>query len=174
MSVEAYRTNNVLRVEVTSRDVAALAASSAAPVRQDDRRADSVDGGTKGSLKVKGQPYRTIWPGADGASVEIIDQTRLPHEFCCREAAHGRDAATPSGDACSGAPLIGATAAYGLWLALRADASDEALASAGSELLATRPTAVNLRWAVERVTACLRPCRPRCGRRRPSSAPRDL
>jgi len=59
-----------------------------------------------------------------------------------------------------GAPLIGATAAYGLWLALREDPSDAALRAAGATLLATRPTAVNLRWAVDRMTAWLSPLPP--------------
>jgi methylthioribose-1-phosphate isomerase len=93
-------------------------------------------------LKVRGRPYRTLWPGADGASVEIIDQTRLPHEFVVArlgsldEAAHAIRAMLVRG-----APLIGATAAYGLWLGLRADPSDAALRDAGATLLATRPTA---------------------------------
>lgn len=112
-------------------------------------------------MRVKGRPYRTIWPGADGASVEIIDQTRLPHEFAVarlrsvEEAAHAIRAMQVRG-----APLIGATAAYGLWLALRVDASDGALQGAASMLLATRPTAVNLRWAVERVSAWVTPLAP--------------
>jgi methylthioribose-1-phosphate isomerase len=112
-------------------------------------------------LKVRGRPYRTLWPGADGASVEIIDQTRLPHEFVVArlgsldEAAHAIRAMLVRG-----APLIGATAAYGLWLGLRADPSDAALRDAGATLLATRPTAVNLRWAVERMTAWLAPVPP--------------
>ena len=112
-------------------------------------------------MKVAGRPYRTIWPGADGASVEIIDQTRLPHEFAVARLRTVGDAAHAiRAMLVRGAPLIGATAAYGLWLALRADASDEALAGARAELLATRPTAINLRWAVERVTAWLAPLRP--------------
>ena len=112
-------------------------------------------------MKVRGRPYRTLWPGADGASVEIIDQTRLPHEFVVArlgsldEAAHAIRAMLVRG-----APLIGATAAYGLWLGLRADPSDAALRDAGATLLATRPTAVNLRWAVERMTAWLAPVPP--------------
>jgi methylthioribose-1-phosphate isomerase len=112
-------------------------------------------------LNVHGRHYRTLWPGADGASVEIIDQTRLPHEFAIArlgsldEAAHAIRAMLVRG-----APLIGATAAYGLWLALRADASDAGLRGAGAALLATRPTAVNLRWAIERMTAWLGPLSP--------------
>ncbi len=112
-------------------------------------------------MNVRGRPYRTIWPGADGASVEIIDQTKLPHEFTTArlttldEAAHAIRAMLVRG-----APLIGATAAYGLWLALRADASDAGLARAHATLLATRPTAVNLRWALDRVAAVVRPLAP--------------
>jgi methylthioribose-1-phosphate isomerase len=112
-------------------------------------------------MRVKGRPQRTIWPGADGASVEIIDQTRLPHEFVVArlgtldEAAHAIRAMLVRG-----APLIGATAAYGLWLALRSDPSDASLRRAGEALLATRPTAVNLKWAVERMTAWLSPLAP--------------
>jgi methylthioribose-1-phosphate isomerase len=112
-------------------------------------------------LKVAGRAYRTLWPGADGASVEIIDQTRLPHEFAIArlrtldEAAHAIRAMLVRG-----APLIGATAAYGLWLALRADPSDAGLRAAGAALLATRPTAVNLRWAIERMNAGLAPLPP--------------
>jgi methylthioribose-1-phosphate isomerase len=109
-------------------------------------------------LNVQGRPYRTIWPGADKASVEIIDQTRLPHAFVIarlESLAEVADAIRTM--RVRGAPLIGAAAAYGLWLALRNDPSDAALRAAGEALLATRPTAVNLRWAIERVTAWLAP-----------------
>jgi methylthioribose-1-phosphate isomerase len=113
-------------------------------------------------LNVNGRPYRTLWPGADGASVEIIDQTRLPHEFVtARLGSAGEAAHAISAMLVRGAPLIGATAAYGLWLAMRADASDEGLRRAGALLLATRPTAVNLRWAIDRMTAWLAPLPPR-------------
>jgi len=112
-------------------------------------------------LKVGGKPFRTLWPGADGASVEIIDQTRLPHEFTvARLGSVGEAAHAISAMRVRGAPLIGATAAYGMWLAARADPSDASLRSAASELLATRPTAVNLRWALERMTAWLEPLPP--------------
>jgi methylthioribose-1-phosphate isomerase len=103
-------------------------------------------------MKVHGKPRRTIWASADGAAVEIIDQTRLPHALVTArlttldEAAHAIRAMLVRG-----APLIGATAAWGLWLALRADPTDAGLAHARKVLLATRPTAVNLRWALERV-----------------------
>jgi methylthioribose-1-phosphate isomerase len=112
-------------------------------------------------MNVAGRLTRTIWPSADGIAVEIIDQTRLPHAFVTArlatldEAAHAIRAMFVRG-----APLIGATAAWGMWLALRADASDAALARAHATLLATRPTAVNLRWALDRVRAHLAPLAP--------------
>lgn len=105
-------------------------------------------------MNVQGRATRTIWPGADGAAVEIIDQTRLPHAFVTARLATLDDAAHAiRAMLVRGAPLIGATAAWGMWLALRADASDAGLARAHATLLATRPTAVNLRWALDRVKA---------------------
>ncbi len=112
-------------------------------------------------MNVSGRPMRTIWPTPDGAVVEIIDQTRLPHALTTvrlatlDEAAHAIRAMLVRG-----APLIGATAAWGLWLALRTDASDAGLAHAHATLLATRPTAVNLRWALDRVRARVAPLDP--------------
>ena len=105
-------------------------------------------------MKVGGVPRRTIWPSADGRAVEVIDQTRLPHDFVTTrletlaETAHAIRAMQ-----IRGAPLIGATAAYGLALALRADPSDGGLARAHAVLLETRPTAINLRWALDDVRA---------------------
>ena len=105
-------------------------------------------------MNVAGRPTRTIWPTADGTAVEIIDQTRLPHVFTTARLATLDDAAHAiRAMLVRGAPLIGATAAWGMWLALRSDASDPALALAHATLLATRPTAVNLRWALDRVRA---------------------
>jgi methylthioribose-1-phosphate isomerase len=107
-------------------------------------------------VKVGGVPYRTIWLADDGESVEIIDQTRLPHEFVIRRLERLEEVAEAIRTMqVRGAPLIGAAAAYGLCLALRSDASDEALASAREALLATRPTAVNLRWALDRMAEAL-------------------
>ena len=109
-------------------------------------------------MNVLGKHWRTIWPGSDEASVEIIDQTRLPHEFqivrltTLDDAAHAIRAMLVRG-----APLIGATAAYGLWLALRNDATDSGLRHAHATLLSTRPTAINLRWALDRGLALLQP-----------------
>ena len=101
-------------------------------------------------MKIDGTPYRTIWVAADDWSVEIIDQTKLPHAFVTASLKSLEDAAQAIETMqVRGAPLIGATAAYGVALAMRADASDEALDAAGARLLETRPTAVNLRWALD-------------------------
>jgi methylthioribose-1-phosphate isomerase len=103
-------------------------------------------------MKVNGIPYRSIWLHTDSRAVDIIDQTRLPHEFAVRNLNSLEDAAEAiSVMRVRGAPLIGATAAYGLALALRDNPSDEALDSACQRLIATRPTASNLRWALERM-----------------------
>jgi methylthioribose-1-phosphate isomerase len=107
-------------------------------------------------MKVAGIPYRTIWLEADGCSVGIIDQTRLPHAFVTLTLRRAEDAARAIRDMqVRGAPLIGATAAYGLALAARADPSEEALDRAQALLAAARPTAVNLRWALERMRKAL-------------------
>ncbi len=112
-------------------------------------------------MKVDGRSYRTIWLEDDGAAVAVIDQTRLPHRFAVRRLRTLEDAARAIETmAVRGAPLIGATAAHGLALALRADPSDGSLASAATRLAATRPTAVNLRWALERLAETLRPLAP--------------
>jgi methylthioribose-1-phosphate isomerase len=112
-------------------------------------------------VNVAGRPTRTIWPATDGTAVEIIDQTRLPHVCATARLATLDDAAHAiRAMLVRGAPLIGATAAWGLWLALRADASDAGLAHAHATLLATRPTAVNLRWALDRGRAALAPLAP--------------
>jgi len=103
-------------------------------------------------MKVNGKPYRSIWLNKNGWSVDIIDQTRLPHEFIIRTLESMADAAEAiSVMRVRGAPLIGATAAYGLALALKENAGDEYLRDACEILLATRPTAVNLRWALQRM-----------------------
>jgi len=101
-------------------------------------------------MKIDGKAYRTIWTEDDGASVVIIDQTRLPHRFETLTLSTVEDAATAILTMqVRGAPLIGATAAYGLALALRRDATDAALAGAIALLAKQRPTAVNLKWALE-------------------------
>ncbi len=100
-------------------------------------------------MNIDGTPYRTIWLGADGTSVEIIDQTKLPFALEIVSLKTHEDAAQAiSSMQVRGAPLIGATAAYGVALAMGADASDDALDRACELLAATRPTAINLRWAL--------------------------
>src|SRR5215510_6694012 len=109
------------------------------------------------AMKVDGKHTRTIWVEADGWSVGIIDQTVLPHRFATiRLTTLGDVARAIATMQVRGAPLIGATAAYGVALALRADASDEALERACATLIATRPTAINLKWALDEVVAAVR------------------
>ena len=109
-------------------------------------------------MRIDGTAYRSIWVDPeDGWSVRIIDQTRLPWSLeiarlgTLQDAVHAIRAMQVRG-----APLIGATAAYGLCLALRADSSTEAMERAADILAASRPTAVNLRWALERMLTRLR------------------
>jgi methylthioribose-1-phosphate isomerase len=107
-------------------------------------------------MNVNGRHTRTIWLESDGWSVGTIDQTALPHRFA-------RLRLTTLEHACRaiktmqvrGAPLIGATATYGVCLALRADASDASLDHACAALLATRPTAINLKWALDQMIAAV-------------------
>jgi methylthioribose-1-phosphate isomerase len=107
-------------------------------------------------MRVNGIPYRTIRLHADNWAVEVIDQTLLPHEFKLVRLQTLDDAVHAIADmVVRGAPLIGAAAAYGMALALRQDPSDAGLAHAHRQLLATRPTAVNLRWALEEVRAAV-------------------
>ena len=107
-------------------------------------------------MKIKGIETRSIWPTTDGF-VEVIDQTKLPHGFgTVRLTSMAAAARAISNMTVRGAPLIGATGAYGLALSLRADPSDEGLDKAHATLLATRPTAVNLRWSLDRVRDAVR------------------
>jgi methylthioribose-1-phosphate isomerase len=100
-------------------------------------------------MNVGGRAMRTIWPAADRRTVEIIDQTRLPHELVIVALKTLDDAANAIRTMqVRGAPLIGAAAAYGMALATVADASNSAIERAAATLAATRPTAVNLRWAL--------------------------
>ena len=116
-------------------------------------------------MNVAGRPMRTIWLAADGRPggviVEIIDQTRLPHELVIARLARLDDAARAIRDMqVRGAPLIGATAAYGMALAIAEDPSDDGIEHAAATLAATRPTAVNLAWALgemRRAIAALAP-----------------
>src|ERR1700761_1025434 len=112
-------------------------------------------------MKVDGRHFRSIWLEPDGWAVGAIDQRRLPHEFVVARLTDVQAAA----DAIStmlvrGAPLIGATAAYGVALAMRDDASDTNLDRACAMLMATRPTAINLKWALDGMCEMLRPLPP--------------
>jgi methylthioribose-1-phosphate isomerase len=107
-------------------------------------------------MRINGRDYRTIWLDSDGRRVHVIDQTRLPHRFETKAFANCEDAAAAIRDmTVRGAPLIGVTGAYGMALAAARDPSDSAIESAHALLLATRPTAVNLRWALDRLRAAL-------------------
>ena len=112
-------------------------------------------------MNIDGRHYRTIWLADDGWSVEVIDQTKLPHRFetvRLRDVEHAARAIKTM--QVRGAPLIGATAAYGLALAMRADAGDVGLEKNIAFLNAQRPTAVNLRWALEEMRRVLAPLPP--------------
>src|SRR6478735_5025365 len=101
-------------------------------------------------MKVDGRHFSSIWLEPDGWSVSAIDQRSLPHDFVvvrlttCEAAADAIRSMLVRG-----APLIGATAAFGVALAMRADAADSALDQACKALMATRPTAINLKWAID-------------------------
>jgi methylthioribose-1-phosphate isomerase len=104
-------------------------------------------------MKIQGRPYRTLWerPGLDG--IEVIDQRVLPHRFETAVLRTVEDTVVAIREMyVRGAPLIGAVAAYGVWFGARAapaDGIDEGIAEAAARLVGARPTAVNLRWAVE-------------------------
>ncbi|NDH61812.1 MAG: S-methyl-5-thioribose-1-phosphate isomerase [Alphaproteobacteria bacterium] len=109
-------------------------------------------------MKVDGKPYRTIWLGSDGTTVQAIDQTLLPHAFVVRDLRNVADATNAIRNmVVRGAPLIGAAAAYGMALAMAEDPSDAMLARAYTLLLESRPTAVNLRWALDDLRSTLAP-----------------
>ncbi|WP_187969063.1 S-methyl-5-thioribose-1-phosphate isomerase [Aquibium microcysteis] len=109
-------------------------------------------------MKVADRHYRTIWPAANGRSVEIIDQRWLPHEFRVVTLSTMADVATAIRDMwVRGAPLIGVTAAYGMAIAMLEDSSDAGLDHAWEVLHETRPTAINLRWALDDMRRLLAP-----------------
>ncbi len=112
-------------------------------------------------MRVAGRLFRTIWSVENGQAIEIIDQTQLPHTFDIRRLESlDQVAHAISNMQVRGAPLIGAAAAWGMALAMRADPSNKAMESAARQLVVTRPTAVNLRWAVERMQRQLQPLEP--------------
>lgn len=111
-------------------------------------------------MKVKGTHYRSLWWNETGETLEIIDQRWLPHEFRIQSLKTMRDCAEAIREMrVRGAPLIGATAAYGMALAMAQEPSDACLEEALFSLKKTRPTAINLRWALNRCRDALRPLR---------------
>jgi methylthioribose-1-phosphate isomerase len=103
-------------------------------------------------MKIDGRPFRTIWTAQDHRTVQVIDQTKLPFELRINDLVRSEDAAVAIETmVVRGAPLIGATAAYGVALGMNEDSGDQGLEACCARLLRTRPTAVNLRWAVQRM-----------------------
>jgi methylthioribose-1-phosphate isomerase len=112
-------------------------------------------------MNVDGQPYRTIWLNDDGSTVSVIDQTLLPHRFKIVKWRVVEDVAAGIRNmVVRGAPLIGASAGYGIALGMLCDPSDKGFQRAYELLLASRPTAVNLRWALDRMQDALLPLDP--------------
>jgi methylthioribose-1-phosphate isomerase len=112
-------------------------------------------------MKVDGKHFRSIWLESDGWSVSAIDQRALPHDFVVARLTTSEAAADAiQSMLVRGAPLIGATAAFGVALAIRADAADSALDQACNTLMATRPTAINLKWALDEMRSLLLPLPP--------------
>ena len=113
-------------------------------------------------MKIDGTPYRSVWVDPqDGWSVRIFDQTKLPWSLeVLRLTGVAQAAHAIRSMQVRGAPLIGAVAAYGVCLALREDASTAAMERDCAMLAATRPTAVNLRWAIDRMLTRLRNTAP--------------
>tara|TARA_Y100001968_G_C19453982_1_gene770862 strand:- start:14173 stop:15270 length:1098 start_codon:yes stop_codon:yes gene_type:complete len=113
-------------------------------------------------MKINGTNWRTIWLQQDGNSIGVIDQRKLPHQFICKAIYNYEEAAEAIQNmSVRGAPLIGVTGAYGLMLALQEDASDKNLEKAFEKLISTRPTAINLSWALNRVKAIVKPLPPK-------------
>ncbi len=101
-------------------------------------------------MKIQGKEYRTIW--YEGNIVKIIDQTKLPHQFIIKELKTVKDAINAiKVMEVRGAPLIGGTAAYGIALAVQENNNPEFLKKSAEELIQSRPTAINLKWAVDRM-----------------------
>ena len=112
-------------------------------------------------MNVGDRHFRTIWLGQDGRSVEIIDQRWLPHEFRIERLSSAGEVATAIRDMwVRGAPLIGVAAAYGVAMQMADDPSDAALDAVWERLHETRPTAINLRWALDAMRGLLRPLPP--------------
>lgn len=102
-------------------------------------------------MKINGKHYRTVWVAEDGRTVEILDQTKLPFDLETIQLTSMKLAATAIREMwVRGAPLIGAVAAYGMALGMKEDSSDENLQACYDVLIETRPTAINLKWALDR------------------------
>ena len=103
-------------------------------------------------MKIEGKEYRTIWFDEEKKIVKIIDQTKLPHQFMIKELKTVNDAINAIKTMeVRGAPLIGGTAAYGIVLAILENKDLEFIKKSSKELVESRPTAINLQWAVHRM-----------------------
>ncbi len=103
-------------------------------------------------MKIEGKEYRTIWFDDKSQTVKIIDQTKLPHQFIIKDLKTAKDAITAiKVMEVRGAPLIGATAAYGIVLAIMEKNDLNFIKKSSEELIQSRPTAINLKWAVDRM-----------------------
>ena len=101
-------------------------------------------------MRIEEKEYRTIW--FEGNVVKIIDQTKLPHQFVIKELKTAKDAVNAIKIMeVRGAPLIGGTAAYGIALAVQENNEPEFIKKSAEELIQSRPTAINLKWAVDRM-----------------------
>ncbi len=112
-------------------------------------------------MKIDGKHYRSLWFNTEKDVLEIIDQRWLPHKLVIRPVDTMDAFCTAIVEmSVRGAPLIGATAAYGMALQMRLDPSDAAMDQAWETLNATRPTAINLRWALDRCRTAMRQLAP--------------
>ena len=103
-------------------------------------------------MKIQNKEYRTIWFDDDSQSVKIIDQTKLPHEFIIKDLKTVKDTINAIKIMeVRGAPLIGGTAAYGMALAIKENNDPDFIKKSSEDLIKSRPTAINLKWAVERM-----------------------
>ena len=103
-------------------------------------------------MKIEGKEYRTIWFDEKNKSVKIIDQTKLPHKFIIKDLKNINDAINAIKTMeTRGAPLIGGTAAYGIALAALENSDLNFIKKSSEDLIKSRPTAINLKWAVDRM-----------------------
>ena len=112
-------------------------------------------------MKIEGKEFNTIWFNETNQNVQIIDQTKLPHKFIIKDLNTVEDAINAiKVMEVRGAPLIGATAAYGLVLAMKKNNDIKYLEKCSKNLINSRPTAINLEWAVNRMKNKLSSCKP--------------